>query len=94
MSLAQVLQFYAPLVGLLALSFWVGKLTQQVLDLRTRVKNLEDGQNGGTGATAKFARIEEQVKTIFVTLERMEHGQQAIQAQLAAAANRRLPERE
>lgn len=90
MSLAQVLQFYAPLVGLLALSFWVGKLTQQVVDLRKRVTTLEEGQNGGTGATAKFARIEEQVKTIFTTLERMERGQQTIQAQLAGASQHRL----
>lgn len=41
LTLEQLVSLYAPLVGLIALSFWVGVLSQRVSEARARILALE-----------------------------------------------------
>ena len=71
MTIAQLVQLYAPLAGLLILAFWVGRLGQKVDDLKEDVETLKAAR-AEDGAEAKFARIEEQMISVKDTLQRME----------------------
>lgn len=78
MTLAQLVQLYAPLAGLLVLAFWTGRLGQKVDDQKEslakaseRIDALEQAR-ATDGADAKFARIEEQMIQVKETLGRME----------------------
>jgi hypothetical protein len=42
MTTTELLQFYAPLVGLLGLAFWTGVLSQRVKSADARIKSLEE----------------------------------------------------
>lgn len=78
MTIAQLVQLYAPLAGLLILAFWTGRLGQKVDDQKADIDKLEkrvddvERERKEDGAEAKFARIEEQMTSVKDTLQRME----------------------
>ncbi len=78
MTIAQLVQLYAPLAGLLILAFWTGRLGQKVDDQKADIDKLEkrvddvERERKEDGAEAKFARIEEQMASVKDTLQRME----------------------
>lgn len=81
LSLTQVLQFYAPLAGLLCVTFWLGILTQTVKDLKERVKKMEDGDAEG-GMVDRLARLEVHSENASKALEKISSELSGVQRQL------------
>lgn len=77
MTVVQLVQLYAPLAGLLILSFWVGRLSQRVTDLEEDVNELKKG-----GFSGEIIALKEQVRSMGLTLDRLYS---------AVAGNQRLP---
>lgn len=57
MTAAAILQFYAPFVGLMALSFWMGSLTQ-------RVRQLEKGGDATKTLATDMAEVRSDIRHI------------------------------
>lgn len=57
MTAADALQFYAPFVGLMALAFWMGVLSQ-------RVRQLEKGGDSAAAMAKDFADVKADVRHI------------------------------
>ena len=66
MTVVQLVQLYAPLAGLLILSFWVGRLSQRVTDLEEEVNELKKG-----GFSGEIIALKEQVRSMGLTLDRL-----------------------
>lgn len=66
MTVVQLVQLYAPLAGLLILSFWVGRLSQRVTDLEEDVNELKKG-----GFSGEIIALKEQVRSMGLTLDRL-----------------------
>lgn len=88
MTLAQLLQLYAPLAGLLALAFWVGMLSQKVADqkediaaLKSDVKALKDDEANG-GAGERLVRLEVTLETAVKEIAKFGRAMEGVQRQL------------
>jgi hypothetical protein len=57
MTAGEIVQFYAPFVGLMALAFWMGVLSQ-------RVRQLEKGGDGTASLAADVAEMKSDVRHI------------------------------
>lgn len=88
MTLAQLLQLYAPLAGLLALAFWVGMLSQKVVDqkedilaLKADVKSLKD-EDSHAGSAERLVRVEVTLETAVTELAKFGRAMEGVQRQL------------
>lgn len=75
MTVTELVQLYAPMVGLMALCFWVGSLSQRVKDLEKRSD--DDAPKGD-----RLTRLETGMEGVKEKLEALDRGQQGIQRQL------------
>lgn len=78
-----ILSLYAPLIGIIGLAFWMGKLTGQLTDTVRRVLNLENGAAGESLVIAQLARLEERVNGWGKGQEKIDREVQGIQRTLA-----------
>lgn len=96
MTVEQLLQFYAPLAGLLAVVFWLGMLTQRVRDLEKttddrerRVKALEMGDATDRDERDRLVRVEAELEHHGKSLESIDRALAGINRQLATIATGR-----
>lgn len=82
MTLAQVLQLYAPFVGLMALAFWMGVLSQ-------RVRQLEKDSDRGAVST-QVTRLEVKMETAEKKLDSIDSHLQGVARQLGNVAMGRV----
>lgn len=81
MNLAEALQLYTPLAGLVMMAFWVGALSQRVRSLETVVKRYTDDEGPG-GSWERLVRLEEAVKSANGQLESINRTMGGIQRQI------------
>lgn len=81
MTLAQLLQLYAPLAGMLGLAFWVGMLSERVRGLKDDVAKLQD-QDTVADAPA-VVRMETRMGAMEKEMAKFGRGIEGIQRQLA-----------
>lgn len=62
MTAADVVQFYAPFVGLMALAFWMGVLSQ-------RVRQLEKGGDSTAALVADVAEMKSDVRHMATSID-------------------------
>lgn len=82
MTLAQVLQLYAPFVGLMALAFWMGVLSQ-------RVRQLEKDCDHGT-VSNQVTRLEVKMEAAEKKLDSIDGHLQGVARQLGNVAMGRV----
>lgn len=82
MSLADLVQLYAPLAGLLVLAFWVGGLSQ-------RVKTLEK-ESVGDDLKERVIRVEERQVYANEKLDSLDRGIAGLNRQLANIATKQF----
>lgn len=81
MTLAQILQFYGPLAGLLGVVFWLGMLTQQVKDLKEDIDELKGNAEAG-GSAHRLTTLEVQMKHVEEGVTSIKRSLDGIQRQL------------
>jgi hypothetical protein len=82
MTMTALLQFYAPLAGLLALAFWVGMLSQQVKDQGKDIEKLKEAGEPG-GVSDRLVRLEVNGENTAKAMEGVHRSLEGIQRQLA-----------
>jgi hypothetical protein len=82
MTVTALLQFYAPLAGLLALAFWVGMLSQRVKDLGRDVEKLQEAGEPG-GVSDRLVRLEVTGENQAEAMKGVQRSLEGIQRQLA-----------
>lgn len=80
MTLAEVVQLYAPLVGLLGLAFWTGVLSEQVRNLRSRVGKLESEDSDADGR--ELAVLKSKMETVSEDMQGVKRAMEGVQRQL------------
>lgn len=93
MTLAQVLQLYAPLAALLALAAWVGALSQKVRDQGDDIKELKEAGSEG-GVMERLVRLEVNSENTTKSLESVDRSLQGIQRQLGNMMHKGNPVQE
>lgn len=90
MTIAQLLQLYAPLVGLLGLAFWSGVLTNKVANQKEAHADLKEEVDTLTRAMAlpnvnveRLVRVETKVDALEPRLLAIDRTLQGIQRQVA-----------
>lgn len=81
LTLTQVLQFYAPLAGLLVVVFWLGVLSQRVKNLELVVRKMEEGDAQG-GVVDRLARLEVHSESANKALDKISNELAGVQRQL------------
>lgn len=81
LTFAQIFQLYAPLAGLVLMSFWLGVLSQRVRALETTVKRMEDGDAEG-GMVDRLARLEVHSENAGKALEKISREMEGMQRQM------------
>ena len=64
MTMGQLLQFYMPLAGLIALAFWSGVLTQRVRGLEADVKDARIEIEKSGGSSERIVRLETKMDSV------------------------------
>lgn len=83
MSLAEVLQLYAPFAGLMALAFWLGVLS-------ARVRQLERSAADGPDLAEKVTRLTVEMEHANATLVKLANHSENANRQLANLATGRM----
>lgn len=83
MSAGDVVQFYAPFVGLMALAFWMGVLSQ-------RVRQLEKAAADGPDLNEKVTRLTVEMEHANATLVKLANQSENTNRQLGNLAMGRL----
>lgn len=83
MSAGDVVQFYAPFVGLMALAFWMGVLSQ-------RVRQLEKGASDGSDMNDKVTRLTVEMEHANATLVKLVQHSENVNRQLGNIAMGRV----
>jgi hypothetical protein len=83
-TLSQVLQLYAPLLGLLALAFWTGGLSARVKALENSVKQLVDEAKGENTVLQRLTRLETQMEGAIEASKEVKRGLDGENRQLSA----------
>jgi len=81
-TVAEAIQFYAPLVGLLALAFWSGRLSQRVTQLEMIAKELRAGEGIHSTLIERMIKVEVQIEVANETLASLKRGSEVMQRQL------------
>lgn len=87
MNLTELIQFYAPFAGLMALSAWVGALSERVRNLQASVKKLENEEPSGRD---RMIRLETKMEGVETSIGSIDRSIQGINRQLANLANMKL----
>lgn len=82
MTITQLFQLYAPLVGLLALAFWTGVLSQRVKQLEDTAKDLKAANAEGSEVFERLVRLEVNMENAVNQLGSLDRGMQGVQRQL------------
>ena len=85
MTLAELVQLYAPFAGLALLSFWVGALGERVKNLRKDLDKVlvrEAAETGEGGILERMIRAEIHLENALKQLESMDRHIQSINRQL------------
>lgn len=82
MTVTQLFQLYAPLVGLLGLAFWVGVLSQRVKQLEEVAKDLKVAHAEGNEVFERLVRLEVNMENAVTQLGSLDRGMQGVQRQL------------
>lgn len=88
MTVAEVLQFYAPFAGLLALAFWTGVLSQKVANLTERLAKVEGEADGDISTVDRLARLETKMDIQHGDIEKISRSLEGVQRQLGNIAGR------
>ncbi len=83
MTVSQLVQLYAPLVGMLVLAFWVGGLSQRVKDQGEKIKELQRERDGDSLNSQRLTRIETLVEVTDDKIEKLTREITGIHRQLA-----------
>jgi hypothetical protein len=75
----QLVQLYAPFVGLIGLAFWSGALS-------ARVRQLEKDAEGQSGVRDSMIKVQAQVEAMTQTLKALDRNMQGANRQLANIA--------
>lgn len=87
-SLAFLLQLYAPLAGLLVVVFWLGVLSQRVKVTERRQDRTDEKLDAAMIEATQVAVLNDQMSGVRRTLEKMEREMQGVQRALANIASR------
>lgn len=82
MTIAQLMQLYAPLAGLLAVVFWLGVLSERVRALAERVKALERARTDGRDDHDLLVKLETTQEAMLARLDSFDRALQNVQRQL------------
>ena len=82
MTVTQLFQLYAPLVGMLGLAFWVGVLSQRVKQLEETAKELKDAHDDQNAVFERLVRLEVNMENVVNQLGSLDRGMQGVQRQL------------
>ena len=86
MTVAELVQLYAPLAGLLVLAFWVGSLSERVKNLRRDLDKVlvrEAAETGEGGMLERMIRMEIKLEGAGTQLESLDRHMQGVQRQIA-----------
>lgn len=81
-TVTEALQFYAPLLGLLALAFWSGVLSQRVKGLEARCAALESEESKQATLIERLVRLEVQMGHVEDGIGTLKRGVETMQRQL------------
>lgn len=87
LTLPQIVQLYAPLLGLLGLAFWTGSLSERVKVAERTLKELREGEALGQAMRERIARFDERQDLMGKSVEKLERLMEGVQRQLANLAN-------
>lgn len=82
LTVSQLLQFYAPLAGLLGVVFWLGVLSERVKTLSRRVDDLEKAGEEAGGDVRKLVTLEVQMGNVLTRLDSVDRSLSGVQRQL------------
>lgn len=89
MSLAAVLQLYAPLAGLILMAFWTGVLHQRVAQLEAVARELRSQEEGRDSVIDRLARLEVKSDNTTKQLDKIARELEGVQRQLSDLARTR-----
>lgn len=82
MTITQLVQLYAPLAGLLGITFWLGMLTQRVRGLEVDAADLKRfNEEGGSGE--RLVRLEVKMEDATRAIGSLDRSMQGVQRTLA-----------
>jgi hypothetical protein len=82
LTVPQLLQFYAPLAGLLLVVFWLGVLSQRVKSAEEKIQRMEEAEGEG-GVVERMVRLEVHSENILKQQEIQTREMAGVQRQLA-----------
>lgn len=82
MSVSQLVQFYAPLVGLLGMAFWTGMLSQRVRTLERDVAEARKGASELRETHDRIIRIETLMEGVIDDVAKMARQIESLQRQM------------
>lgn len=95
MTVENIIALYAPLAGVVGLSFWSGVLTQKVANLKenhdSRLSKLEAHSDADTAVAVQIGVLTANVATVTKSLEKVDRDMQGVQRTLANMASGRTP---
>lgn len=99
MTVAEVLQFYAPFVGLLGVVFWLGVLSNRVVTLEREERDRKEREKAIVDERDRIVRMETTIDAMKGQLDKVVRELAGVQRQLANLAAGRgklieLPEAE
>lgn len=86
MSVTQILQFYAPMAGLLCVVFWLGVLSNRVVTLEREERDRKDREKGVADERDRLVRMETLLDAAKDQMDRMTRELAGMQRQLANIA--------
>lgn len=82
MTISQLVQFYAPLAGLLAVVFWLGVLSQRVRNLEERINVLRADHDDGHSDHDMLIEMRTKMSLVVDRLDIFDRRMQGVQRQL------------
>lgn len=83
MSIAQLLQFYAPMAGLLGVVFWLGVLSNRVATLEREERDRKDREKLATDERDRIVRMETKMDAMEAKIDHLGREMAGMQRQLA-----------
>lgn len=82
MTVTELVQLYAPLLGLLVLAFWVGSLSQRVVTLERDVGELKRDGEGEVTIRDRLTALETKFDIASGDIKSIKRGMDGVQRQL------------
>lgn len=83
LSITQLFQLYAPLAGLLVVTFYLGALSNRTKVSENRILKLETKVDGAATDAVHLGRLEERVDGVKISVDKMEREVHGIQRSLS-----------